>query len=82
MRTWCIVYLLYIGAVSDYITSDVRFALLLFPLPAVLVGAAARRRPARPMLVAAVIVVAIGFVALQISWIDDLLRPTTILQPV
>lgn len=82
MRTWCIAYLLYIGAVSDYITSDVRFALLLFPLPAVLIGAASRRRPSRPVLLAAVVIVGIAFVTLQVAWIDDLLRPTTILQPV
>lgn len=82
MRTWCITYLLYIGAVSDYITSDVRFALLLFPLPAVLIGAASRRRPSRTILLTAAVIVGIAFMTLQVAWIDDLLRPTTILQPV
>lgn len=82
MRTWCIVYLLYIGAVSDYVSSDVRFALLLFPLPAVLIGATARRPVPRRVMVVAMVVTGVAFMTLQVAWIDGLLRPTTILQPV
>lgn len=82
LRTWCIAYLLYIGAFSDFVTSDVRFALLLFPLPAVLIGAAARHRPPRSAQIAAAVIVAVAFLTLQVFWINDLLRPTTVMQPV
>lgn len=73
MRTWCLAYPAYLAVVLDPFTSIFRYALPLFPVAAVLVGAAHEDRPSRWWKVRAVVLVAAGIV-LQAVWIWKLLR--------
>lgn len=82
LRAWCVAYAGYLGVAGGYVSSHVRFALLLFPLAAILTGVAARRRPPLWWRTGAVVVSAVALLSLQVWWILDLLRPIAVQQPI
>lgn len=66
LRAWCLVYPAYIVATTESFTSQVRFALLVFPVGVVFIGAASPG-PARRMTTRFVVVFAVMLV-LQVMW--------------
>ena len=72
LRTWCLAYPAYLGMVLDPFTSIFRYALPLFPLVAVVLGAGWVDRPARWLTTRTTVLVAAGMVG-QAAWIWKLL---------
>jgi hypothetical protein len=74
LRTWCLGYVLYLGAVLDPWTSVYRYLLELFPLAAVMVGGAwlnDRDQASRHVMLRTVILVLLGL-AWQVWWVREL----------
>ena len=72
LRTWCLAYPAYLGLVLDPFTSIFRYALPLFPLLAVVLGAGWVDRAARWLATRTMVLVAAGIVG-QAAWIWKLL---------
>lgn len=66
LRTWTAAYLLYLAAVGDLISSQLRFLLLAFPLAAALAGLV-RRPPLAARLWLAVLLT--GLATAQVAWV-------------
>ena len=73
LRTWCLAYPAYLGAVLDPWTSIFRYLLPLFPLGVVLVGGGWGRRAPRGLHWRTAVLVAVGLVA-QVWWVWELYR--------
>lgn len=82
LRVWCIAYATYVMAAGGFFSSQTRLLLFLFPLGAVVVGAATRRRLPRPPVYLAYGVALLSFVVLQTWWILQILRPVAPDRPV
>ena len=76
LRTWCLAYPAYLGAVLDPFTSIFRYLLPLFPIAAVVVGGGIRGVPTRRRTIAGV-GIAVLLVAVELrgqwTWITELL---------
>lgn len=73
LRTWCLAYPLYLGAVLEPYTSLFRYLLPLFPLAVVAAGAGWRARSPRRLPLRTGLWVAFGLVT-QVWWVWSLLR--------
>lgn len=72
LRAWCLAYPAYLAVAADPFTTVFRFAILLFPLGAVLIGGTRPDGPSRWWIPRTVALVGVG-IALQVVWIDRLL---------